>query len=139
MNISGTITIKTAPIIWVKGTNTNATITISGYTATVTLDVVNGTAQNFTSCLYLKNQGSHSYSLNFSTTTALSTGFNSAKVLIYNNVTGYTGNSLDLTTTSTPSNGNSLAAGNVYSLVFDISAAPSATGSYSFAVKVTYQ
>ena len=141
MNINGTITVKTAPIIWVKGSNSNATITLAGDLATVTLSVVNGTAQNFTSCLYLKNQGSHAYSLNFTTITALSSAsFSTAKVLIYTNSTEtYTGNELDLTTTSTPSNGNSLVAGAAFSLVFDISTAASATGSYSFEVKVTYQ
>jgi hypothetical protein len=141
MYINGTITVRTADIIWVKGTNQNATISITGSTVTVGLSAMNGTPQNFTNCLYLKNlAAAKAYSMNFSTTTALSaTYFNTAKVLIYNNATGAFVNSLDITTTSSPSVGNSLAGGGVYSLVFEISSAVGASGPYSFSVKVTYQ
>jgi hypothetical protein len=140
MFISGTIQITTAKVIWITGTNPNATISISGNTATLTLSVVNGTAQNFTTCLYLKNLAARAYTINFTTTTTLSTSyFSTAKVLVYDNASLVSSvTTLDMTTT-TPSNGNSLSAGEVYSLVFDIATTPSATGSYSFAVKATYQ
>jgi hypothetical protein len=141
MTISGSITIKNAEVIWVKGTNPNATITISGNLATVGLSVVNGTAQNFTSCLYLKNLAGHAYSVNFTTTTPLPTpAYSTSKVLIYTNATGAYVTSLDLTTAGATSNSNSLpnGANGVYSLVFEIVTTSSAT-SNSFSVKVTYQ
>jgi hypothetical protein len=140
MFINGTITIRAPDVIWVKGNNSNATASISGTTATVDLSVVNGTAQNFTSCLYLKNLAAHGYTVNFTlTSTPLSTTyFSTAKVLIYDNASMSLISTLDMTTT-TPSNGNSLLGGKVYSLVFDIVTTPSATATYTFDIKTTYQ
>lgn len=139
MSISGTIEIKNAQVIWVKGTNSNATVSIAGTTATLILSVINGTAQNFTSCLYLKNLAAVGHTVNFTlTSTPLSTTyFSTAKMLIYNNATMTLVSTLDMTT-STPSTGNSLTAGGAFSLVFDIVATPSATGTYTFDIKVTY-
>jgi hypothetical protein len=142
MFISGTINIKTAQVIWVAGTNPNATITPTGDTATVTLSVMSGTAQNFTNCLYLKNQGGKDYTVNFTlTSTPLSTTyFNTAKVLIYDNASlGTLLATLNMTTPTTPANNNVLSAGHAFSLVFDIVTTSSATGPYYFDITVAYK
>jgi hypothetical protein len=141
MTISGTITVSSPKVVWVKGMNPNATVSISGPTATVTLSAVNGTPQNFTYCLYLENEANHPYMVNFTVTSALSTtDFSTAEMLIYTNSTGaYINNPLDLTKTSSPSVDNTLPSGatGVYTLVFDIT--PITIGTHSFAVKMTYQ
>ncbi|HML03461.1 MAG TPA: hypothetical protein VK487_08835 [Candidatus Bathyarchaeia archaeon] len=141
MNITGNVTVSAAKVIWVKGTNGNVTTTISGSSATVDLTVVNGTAQNFTDCLYLENLAAHSYTVNFTTITPLpGASFSTSKMLIYTNATGAYLSSLDLATAGATSNNNLLPNGadGVYSLIFEIVAASNAN-SNSFSVRVTYQ
>jgi hypothetical protein len=142
MNIIGTITMKNAQVIWVAGTNKNATLSIVGSTATVGLSAMNGTNQIFNDTLYLKNLNStRVFTVNFTTTQALSTTyFTTAKMLIYNNASfGTLLGSLDLTKTTSPVIELSLNGGEVYSLVFNITATTSASGSNNFGVEATYK
>jgi hypothetical protein len=141
MNISGTITMKNAQLVWVAGTNANATISTSGYLATVGLSVMNGTNEIFNNTLYLKNENSaRIFTVNFTTTEALTTGFATAEMFIYNNASFSTLlGTLDLTRTTSPVTGLSLTGGEVYSLVFNITPTTTASASNTFGVEVTYK
>ena len=140
MYIDGSVVVGTAKIIWLTGVDAPAGTSIQGSTVTTNLPVEPGTPQNFTNCLYLKNQDSASHSLNLTITTAVTAGdFNTAEIHVYTNSTGswVFVDTLDMTTLDT-STGHTLGAGNYYRLTFEIYAKTTASGTYNFDVKVDY-
>jgi hypothetical protein len=141
MSITGSVTIGTAKLIWASGADTPAGTTIVGGIVTMNLDVQPGVTQNFTECLFLKNNDTSTHGLNVTITTALSgTDFDSAEIHFYTNATGsweYSGTSLDMTSTAGQLTG-SLIADAAYRLTFEITADAAASGSKGFVVQVTY-
>jgi hypothetical protein len=142
MYISGSVTIGNAKILWLTGADAPSGTSIAGTTVTLPFQIGNGTQQNFTSCLFLKNRDTSGHTLNVSITTPISTsGFNAAKIFIYGNSTGswtyVSGGTLDMTTTSSSIN-NSLIAGGYFRLTFYLDAKTTASGTYNFAVRVDY-
>ncbi len=142
MYITGSVTIGNAKILWLAGTDAPSGTSIAGTTVTLPFQIGNGTQQNFTSCLFLKNRDTSSHTLNVSITTSVaSAGFNAAEIFIYKNSTGswtyVSGGTLDMTTTSSSIN-NSLIAGGYFRLTFYLDAKTDASGTYNFAVKVSY-
>ncbi len=88
MYIEGTITVGGIKLMWVKGADV-PDATIVGGTATVSLNVENNTAVNFTEALFLKNNDTAStYYYNITVTDPLTvTYFETAKLHIYENYT----------------------------------------------------
>jgi len=141
MYITGSITIGTEKLIWIKGADAPADASISGSTATIDLDVEPGTPINFTECLFLKNDNAiGSFNILISITTAVSSSdFDEAKTHIYQNSTGewqYV-DSLDLTNAASSYSG-SLAAGEYLRMTFEVAAKASASGTMPFGVQVRY-
>jgi hypothetical protein len=140
--ITGSVIIGTQQIVWIAGTDPNATITIIGGNVLLGLTVQPGVMENFTECLFLKNQGVSSHSLNVTVTTALSTeDFDSAKAYIYGNSTGsweYVA-TLTLTTLSSHADNNELTAGNYYRFTFEVQSKESASGTKDFELQLVYE
>ena len=140
MYINGSVTIGNAKILWLAGADAPSSTSIAGTTVTLPFQIGNGTQQNFTSCLFLKNRDTSGHTLNISITTPISTsGFNAAKIFIYGNSTGSWTivDTLNMTILDTTI-GQTLNAGNFYRLSFEIYAKTSASGTYNFDVKVDY-
>ena len=139
MYITGTVTIGSAQIIWVKGSGAPSGTTITGGTVTMGLSAQPGLNQTTTYALYLKNNNaSVTYNMNITVTTALSaTYFNSANIYLYNNATSAYITSISMTSVNTYT--TTLAGSGVDRLDFQIHAKNSTTsGQYSFDVRVTY-
>lgn len=143
MYIDGSISVASAKMIWVLGADAPGDASIDGSTATVDLDVEQGTPINFTECLYLKNDnltGSFNILVNV-TNTVLASDFNEAKMHIYENYTTpsvwtYV-DTLDLTDSADYYSG-SLGAGNFMRMTFEVEATISASGTKPFDVQVRY-
>lgn len=145
MYIDGSVTVGTAKLIWIKGTGAPGDSAISGSTYTVDLDVEPGTPQNFTDCVYLKNQDSAAHNMTISiTTTVTPADFDECKMHIYANSTGswvYV-DTLDIETSdsySTYTGNTPLDAGNFYKMEFEVLAALGASGTYDFDIEVEYE
>jgi len=145
MYIDGSITIGAQKLIWMEGTDAPSDISISGGTVTMDLDVEAGTIQNFTECLFLKNQDSAAHNLTIIVTTDASTiTFDVVKIYIYENSTGswlYV-DTLDVTVLNdeySTYTGTPLGAGNYYRLTFEVKAKTGTSGTHNFDIKVTYE
>ncbi len=142
MYIDGSITVGGAEMVWILGDDAPGDASIAGSTATIDLDVEQGTPINFTECLYLKNNGtSGSVNYNITMTSAVSSGdFERAKMHIYENYTTPGSwiflNTFDLTD-STDYYAGSLSWGNYTRMTFEVNATI-ATGSRSFDIQVEY-
>ena len=140
MYLTGSVTIGGSKLVWIAGADTPGDTTIVGATVTMDLDVQNGTAQNFTEALFLKNQDTANHPLNITVTTAMSgVDFTTANAYIYTNSTGdwvYV-DTLTLTSASDQYSGT-LNQGVYYRFTFAIEATPSASGAKSFVLQVTY-
>ncbi len=146
MYIDGTISIGAAKLIWLEGTDFPADGTINGANVAMDLDVQPGAVQNFTECLFLKNQDSADHNLTISVTTAVSTDtFEFYHIYIYENSTvSWTSvDTLDGTvqndqyssyTANTP-----LIAGGFYRMTFEIKAKTGTSGTSNFDMQVTYE
>ncbi len=145
MYVDGSVTIGTQKLVWLTGGDTPGDATISGGTVTMDLDVQPGVIQNFTEGIFLKNQDGADHNLTITVTTALSTGtFDSAKVYIYKNVTGWESvDTLDLRVQddqySSYTGNTPLVAGGYYRFTFEIQADASASGSADFDIEVVYE
>jgi len=145
MYIDGSITIGTAKLVWIEGSDAPSDTSIVGSTVTMDLDVEPGTPKNFTECLFLKNQDTVAHNLTISVTTAVSSSdFTECKMHIYENSTGswvYV-DTLDLTTTDsyeTYTTNDPLGAGEYYRFTFEVAAQDSATGTKNFDIEVRYE
>jgi len=146
MYIDGSVTIGTAKLVWIEGADAPGDTSISGGTVTMDLDVQPGLIQNFTECLFLKNQDSASHNLTIKVTTNVSTStFDSFKVYIYKNSTGswtYV-DTLDLTIVEdeyeTYTGNTPLIAGGFYRFTFEVKAKDGTSGTVNFDIKVTYE
>ncbi len=145
MYLDGSVTIGTAKIVWIKGNDAPADATISGGTVTMDLDVQPGYPQNFTECLFLKNQDTSAHNLTIRVTTSVSSStFDSFKVYIYKNSTGSWSyvDTLDLTTEDqyeTYTGNTPLAAGGYYRLTFEVAAKAGTSGTVNFDIEVRYE
>lgn len=140
MYIDGSITVSSPKLVWILGGDAPADATISGTTATIDLDVEQGTPINFTEALFLKNNNATgSFNINITMTTAVSSSdFTEAKMHINENSTGswqYV-DTLDLTD-STDFYYGSLAAGNYLRMTFEVNATI-ASGTRNFDIQVRY-
>jgi len=140
MYIDGSITVTGAKLIWIEGTDFPADGSISGSTATLDLDVEQGTPLNFTEALFLKNVNSTgSFNIDLTETTAVSSSdFERAKMHIYQNTSGsweYV-DTLDLTDINDFYAG-SLGAGNYLRMTFEVNATIS-SGGRPFDIQVEY-
>jgi hypothetical protein len=140
MYMNGSVTIGTAKIVWLAGSDAPGDTSITGGTVTMDLDVQPGVAQNFTEALFLKNQDTVGHALNITVTTSLLTAdFDTANAYISTNSSGSWAylDTLTLTTTSDQYSAT-LTAGNYYRLTFEIQAKTNASGTKSFVLQVTY-
>ncbi|MEM3627949.1 MAG: hypothetical protein QXJ11_06670 [Candidatus Bathyarchaeia archaeon] len=113
MYIEGSITVGAPKLIWLKGEDADAVII--GATASISLNVENATAMNFTRALYLKNNSTSSETFNYKITVSQalqSSEFEIAKIHIYDNQSGSWNyrDTLDLTS-STDYSSNTLEQG----------------------------
>jgi len=146
MYINGSVTIGSAKLVWIKGTDAPSDATISGGTVTMDLDVQPGIDQNFTECLFVKNQDTASHNLTMTVTTAVSTStFDLMKAYIYKNSTGswaYVG-TLDITSLndqySTYTGNTPLINGGFYRLTFEVKAKTGTSGSDQFQITLRYE
>ena len=145
MYIDGSVTVGTAKLIWIKGDDAPPDATISGSTVTMDLDVEPGTPQNFTDCLYLKNQDTAAHNMTISvTTTITASDFDECKIHIYENSTSswVFVDTLDVETSDsyeTYTGNDPLGAGEYYLMTFEVAATTSATGTYDFDIQVEYE
>jgi hypothetical protein len=146
MYMDGSVTIGAAKLVWVAGTDAPGDIDISGGTVTLDLDVQPGSEQNFTECLFLKNQDGSDHNMTINITTAASAAtFDWFYADIYENSTSswvYV-DTLDITdsadsyetyATSTP-----LVSGGFYRFTFAVKAKIGTSGTHDFDLKVTYE
>lgn len=141
MFIDGSITVSSAKMVWIEGSDVPDSI-ISGSTATVNLNVEQGTPLNFTEALFLNNANTTgSFDYNITITQALDPGdFERAKMHIYENYTA-PGNwtyidTMDLTNANDFYDG-SLDYGNYLRMTFEVNATI-ASGTRNFDVQVQY-
>lgn len=139
MYIEGGVTVSSSTLVWLKGSDV-PNCNITGSTATLAVDVDQGTPMNFTEALFMKNTnatGSFSYAI--SITQALSSAdFQRANMYIYTNSTSswvYV-STLDLTNAAATVSG-SLAAGNYLRMTLEFNATV-ASGTSSFGIQVEY-
>jgi hypothetical protein len=147
MYINGSVTVGTAQLVWIAGTDAPGSTVINGGTVTLPLTVQPGVNQNFTEALFLKNQDSADHNMTVTVTTAITPAgdFDIANAYIYGNSTGswvYV-DTLTLTSASdqysTYTGNTPLTAGNYYRFTFEIQAKTSATGPYSFVLQLVYE
>lgn len=146
MYVDGSITIGTANLIWIAGSDAPGDIGVAGGTVTMDLDVQPGINQNFTEAAFLKNQDSADHNLTITVTTALSgSDFDIANAYIYKNSTGSWAyvDTLTLTTESdqysTYTGNTPLVAGGYYRFTFEIQADAAASGTKNFDLQVVYE
>jgi hypothetical protein len=146
MYIDGSITIGTQKLIWIKGGDAPADTTITGGTVAVDLDVQPGVLQNFTECLFLKNEDTSDHNLTVTVTTSVSSGtFDTFKIYIYENSTTswISVDTLDGTVLndqySSYTGNTPLTAGDYYRLTFEVQAKVGTTGIVSFDMEVRYE
>jgi hypothetical protein len=141
MYIEGTITVGGIKLMWIQGSDVPDSIIVGG-TATVSLNVENNTAVNFTEALFLKNNDTtttYNYKITVSDTVS-GTSFETAKIHIYENDTipgtwTYL-NSVDLTSSSS-SYQSTLAPGNYTRMTIEVKAIVDSI-SDSFKVQLEY-
>jgi len=148
MYIDGSVTIGTAKMIWLEGENAPGDTTISGGTVTIDLDIQPGINQNFTECLFLKNNDTASHNLTMTVTTNVSTStFEWFNTYIYENATvpgvwTYV-DTLTMTTQSdsysTYTGNTPLDSGEYYRLSFDVKAKTGTSGTVNFDIEVRYE
>jgi hypothetical protein len=140
--IDGSITVGSAQMVWILGDDAPGDGSISGSTATIDLDVEQGTPVNFTEVLFLKNDGSVTYNYNITLSTVVAgADFDEAKMHIYeNDTTPGTWTYLDTIdlTNSADYYASTLAAGNYTRMSFEVAATASASGVKPFDVQVEY-
>ena len=139
MRLTGNITVSAPKLVWIEGEDADATIDES--IASISLTVENGTAMNFTSAIYLKNQNtSGSFNYNITIIDGLSSSdFEIAKIHIYTNSSGawtYVG-SIDLTDSSDYYQGT-LDAGKYLRFTVEIKAINSSPTDNQFIIQVEY-
>ncbi len=144
MYIDGSIIIGTAKLVWLEGTDPDVDATISGGTVTMDLHVQPGLMQNFTECLFLKNEDTADHNLTITVTTNVSTStFDTFKIYIYENSTEASVDTLDGTivadqyssyTANTP-----LIAGGSYRLTFEVKAKTGTSGTVNFDIQTRYE
>jgi hypothetical protein len=146
MYIDGSVTVGSAKMVWVEGTDSPGDATVSGSTYTVDFDVGPGTPVNFTECVFLKNQDTSAHNMTISIPTeVLAADFDECKMHIYENSTAswvYV-DTLDLTnsadTYETYTGNDPLDAGEYYRMTFEVAATAGASGTYDFDIQVEYE
>jgi len=140
MRLTGNITVTTPKLVWIEGEDADATI--DGSVATISLTVENGTAMNFTSAIYLKNNNqTGSFHYNITIIDGLSSSeFEIAKIHIYDNETtedwSYR-DTIDLTNTNDYSV-DTLSAGKYLRFTVEIKAINDSPTDTQFIIKVEY-
>ncbi len=145
MYIDGSVTVGTELLLWIEGDDAPAGTSIAGSTVTIDFPVEQGTPQNFTNCLYLKNQDTAAHNMTISLTTNVSSSdFDEFGIHIYENTTASwvfvvtldvtTADSYETYTGNTP-----LVASGYYLMTFEVAADALASGSYDFDIQVEYE
>lgn len=140
MFISGGVNITTnTGIVWVLGEEASAGSSIAGSTATMSLDVANGTIANFTHVLYLQNKDATAHSITIDITDAATASlYDSFNVTITVNATGTLVDKLNALTTDTYS-GN-IDGSAIWQISFEIQTkADVTTQTDAFAIQFRYE
>lgn len=140
MFISGSVNITTdTGIVWVLGEEASAESSIAGSTATISLDVANGTIANFTHVLYLQNQDASAHSMTINVTDAATSSlYDSFNVTVTVNATGALVDQLDALTTD--SYAGSMDASAIWQVSFEIQTKVDATAQTdTFSLQFTYE
>ena len=146
MYIDGSITIGSAKMVWIEGADAPGDTSISGGTVTMDLDVQPGVIQNFTECLFLKNQDTAAHNLTITVTTNVSTStFDTFKIYIYKNSTGSWASvdTLDGTIVadqySSYTGNTPLITSGYYRLTFEVKAKTGTSGTVNFDIQTRYE
>ena len=140
MFIEGTVTIGNTGLTWIEGDSAPSGTDITGNTATLPLDVSNGTLANFTHVLYLENLDASDHDLTIEITDAANPtlyetlGFNAT---ISTNSTGALVDTLNVLTTDSYS--GTIPASTVWEVSFQIQTAVDASGSDDFSMQFSYE
>jgi hypothetical protein len=139
MFINGTVTISTTTgLNWVKGSDAPTGTNIAGGSVSVPFTVQNGTAMNFTYCLYLKNLDTSSHPVQINVTTpATSSLYDKFNIMIFNNASQTFIHTLNALTTDSYS--STITSSQIWRLLFQINAKSTASGSDTFVMEFTYQ
>jgi hypothetical protein len=140
---SGTISITTGGLQWIRGPDANAGTTISGNAVTgLALDVLNGTEQFFNSTLYIKNtdpSNPHAFSINATSSSGATSDFNYMNLQLYDNSTNSYKTQIDLLTVGSSAAGLTILASGVWRVSIHTSAKAGFTsGTVTFTVKLAY-
>ncbi|MEM3873909.1 MAG: hypothetical protein QXU45_02090 [Candidatus Bathyarchaeia archaeon] len=120
LNIQGFVSVGPGGLIWVKGVEQAGTVTISGSTATVSFTLTNGTTNDITGHLYLKNLDNINHSIVINVTDAANqTYYTTFEIRIYNNATGASIAALNALSTSSYYSGT-ITANAVWHITFYI-------------------
>jgi len=146
MYIDGSITIGSAKMVWIEGADAPGDTSIAGGTVTMDLDVQPGVIQNFTECLFLKNQDTAAHNLTITVTTNVSTStFDTFKIYIYKNSTGSWASvdTLDGTIVadqySSYTGNTPLITSGYYRLTFEVKAKTGTSGTVNFDIQTRYE
>jgi len=142
MYIDGSITVGSPKMMWILGGDAPGDASISGSTASMDLDVENGTPATLGNVLFLKNEDdTNSYTYNLTITTALSAAnFNIANMHIYENTTvpgTWTFLNTMTLTDSADKYSASLGTNDYLEMRFEVNATATA-GTFDFDIQVEY-
>jgi hypothetical protein len=140
--ISGSVSVSTGGLVWVKGAGATGSVhqvSINGYTASVTLNLNNGTESTIDRHLYLKNLDSDKdYSVTIEVTDPASSNLCSTfTITIRDNTTDSEVGSLNALQSSS-SITRTITRGQVWHIVFYVITKPDASGSDTFNVRFMY-
>jgi hypothetical protein len=138
--IQGYVTIGPGGLVWVKGIEEAGTVSISGSTATVSFSLSNGTENNITQHLYLKNLDNKNHNVVINVTDAANQMYYTTfDIKIYNNVTGAHIATLNALSTLSSYSGT-IAANAVWHITFYIETKPDAqVTNDTFALQFRYE
>jgi len=140
--IQGTVSISAGGLAFVKGVELAGTVNIVGSTADIALSLNNGTTNDITNHLYLKNldaEKSYDVTINI-TDDANSSYYSTFEVKIYDNSTGNPIASLNALSKGDSSGLKTIAGGGVWHITFYIVTLSTAEVSNdTFALQFTYE
>jgi len=140
VTISGSISISPGGLAWVKGVEEAGTITITGSTAEISFSLNNGTTNDITRHLYLKNLDTSNHSIVINVTDAANSAYYTTfEIRIYNNSTGGSITTLNALSTSSSYSGTITGQAVWHITFYIVTKQDASVQNDSFAVQFRYE